>query len=81
MLEAEAQVGRQLAGIWSDYGIGAGSVLFVLGWCFLLLGNRSCTIPEPETGEKESAGQRITGVGKNQPNLFPGKQGTFLEAW
>lgn len=36
MLEAEVQVGRQLAGIWSDYGVWVG-LLFSLVWFRLVI--------------------------------------------
>lgn len=81
VLRAEAQAGRQAAGIWTDYGIGVGSDCLFWAGVSLQQGNTSCIIPEPEIGEEESAGQRTTHTGKNQPKLLPGKQGTSLEVW
>lgn len=62
--------------------IGLGQDYFVCsGLVFLRLGNTSCIIPEPRIGEQETAGQGMTYVGENQPNLFSRKQGAFLEVW
>lgn len=68
LLGAEVQVGKQLAGTWSDYFMGLGEFFFSLRT------NTNCPIPEQELRHRSQKGHGRRYVHKDQPNLLPARQ-------